>query len=120
MMLGLARLFVIVIGVMLVALGIWIAIEENEGELGLVLLGLVTAFMGLVMIGVLAFERMRYHSAAAEVPRSVGPPGGEAPGTSIDARFRPTSEVFVDPTSGKTTRVYADPATGERRYQVEG
>ena len=118
-MLGFARAFVVVIGVMLVALGLWIAVAENEGQLGLVLVGLVTAFFGVLMIVVLAFERMRYHSAAAEVPQAVGPPGGEAPGTSLDPRFQATDEVFVDPTSGKRTRVFLDPTTGERRYQVE-
>jgi cytochrome c biogenesis protein CcdA len=119
MMLGLARLFVVVAGVMLVALGLWIAIEENQDQLGLVLLGLLMAFMGLLMIGVLAFERMRYRSAAAEVPQTVGPPGGEAPGTALEPRFRPTPERFVDPTSGKTMRVFSDPDTGERRYQID-
>jgi hypothetical protein len=119
MMLGFARVFAVVIGVMLVALGLWIAVVENEGQLGLILLGLLTAFAGVLMIGVLAFERMRYHSAAAEAPRSVGPPGGEEPGAPLEPRFRSTSEVFVDPTSGKTIRVFSDPATGERRYQVE-
>jgi len=118
-MLRFARAFVVVIGIMLVALGLWIAFQENEGQLGLVLLGLVTAFFGVLMIVVLAFERMRYHSAAAEVPQTVGPPGGDAPGTKLEPRFHATGEVFVDPTSGRRTRVYADPATGERRYLVE-
>ena len=33
--------------------------------------------------------------------------------------FRPTSEVFKDPTSGKMTRVYEDPSTGKRQYRDE-
>lgn len=33
--------------------------------------------------------------------------------------FKPTAEVFKDPTSGKTTRVYEDPATGQRQYREE-
>ena len=33
--------------------------------------------------------------------------------------FKPTSEVFRDPTSGKMTRVYEDPATGKRQYREE-
>jgi len=118
-MLRFARVFAVVIGVMLIALGLWIAIEENQGQLGLVLVGLVTAFLGAVFIAVLALERMRYRSAAAEVPLTVGEPGGEPPGTSLEPRFRSTPERFVDPTSGKTMRVFADPDTGERRYQVE-
>ena len=118
-MLRFARVFAIVIGVTLIALGLWIALGENEGQLGLVLVGLVTAFLGVVFIVVLALERVRYRSAAAEVPQTVGEPGGEAPGTTLEPRFRPTPERFVDPTSGRTMRVFADPDTGERRYQVE-
>jgi hypothetical protein len=34
--------------------------------------------------------------------------------------FKPTNEVFKDPTSGKLTRVYEDPATGKRQYREEG
>jgi hypothetical protein len=33
--------------------------------------------------------------------------------------FKPTSEVFKDPTTGKTTRVYEDPETGRRQYREE-
>jgi hypothetical protein len=33
--------------------------------------------------------------------------------------FKPTAEVFRDPTSGKMTRVYEDPATGQRQYREE-
>jgi hypothetical protein len=33
--------------------------------------------------------------------------------------FRPTGEVFKDPTSGKMTRVYEDPSTGRRQYREE-
>ena len=33
--------------------------------------------------------------------------------------FRPTGEVFRDPTSGKMTRVYEDPSTGRRQYREE-
>ena len=36
-----------------------------------------------------------------------------------DPRFRPTDELFHDPVSGDPTRVYVDPATGERRYWPE-
>jgi hypothetical protein len=33
--------------------------------------------------------------------------------------FKPTAEVFRDPTSGKMTRVYEDPTTGHRQYREE-
>ena len=34
--------------------------------------------------------------------------------------FKPTNEVFKDPTSGKMTRVYEDPTTGKRQYREKG
>ena len=36
-----------------------------------------------------------------------------------EGSFKPTTEVFKDPTSGKMTRVYEDPATGKRQYREE-
>jgi hypothetical protein len=33
--------------------------------------------------------------------------------------FKPTNEVFRDPTTGKMTRVYEDPTTGKRQYREE-
>ena len=118
-MLALARLFVVVFGALMIIFGLWLATYGNEGEVGLVIVGLLTAFFGAVGIGVLAFERMRYRSAAAETAESTGSPGGETPGAPLDARFVSTPEVFVDPSSGRTMRVFADPSTGERRYQVD-
>ena len=32
---------------------------------------------------------------------------------------QPTSEVFTDPATGKSMRVWYDPATGEREYRPE-
>ena len=117
-MLGFARLFAIACGMLLIGFGVWIATYGNEGDAGLVVIGLLTALIGVVMIGVLAFERMRYHSSAAEPPAPAASPGGDTAG-DLEPRFRPTPEVFVDPQSGRTMRVYIDEATGERRYLVE-
>ena len=33
--------------------------------------------------------------------------------------FRPTEEVFRDPSSGRLTRVWEDPKTGLRQYREE-
>jgi hypothetical protein len=41
-------------------------------------------------------------------------------GLAPAARFRPSGERFVDPETGRVTAVWADPATGERRYLDEG
>jgi hypothetical protein len=51
------------------------------------------------------YER-RYHAGRA--------------GLSPDARFRPTGERFADPETGRAMTVWADPATGERRYVADG
>lgn len=36
-----------------------------------------------------------------------------------EGAFKPTDEVFKDPTTGKLTRVYEDPKTGARQYREE-
>ena len=118
-MLGLARLVAVALGALLVGFGLWLATYGNEGEAGLVAVGLLTALSGIGLIVVLAFERMRYHSAADEPSLPAASPGGDTSGEVLGSRFRPTPEVFVDPTSGQTMRVFIDPDTGERRYRLE-
>lgn len=74
---------------------------------------------GAVVVLAVVLERSRYRSEATErEPGSIGPGGGEP--TMPVAPFRPTGEVFLDPTSGHQLRVYINPATGERRYFAEG
>ncbi|HKV87841.1 MAG TPA: hypothetical protein VJT78_07580 [Candidatus Dormibacteraeota bacterium] len=70
-------------------------------HLGVVLLDLVFLAVVIVfaIVGYHIWDR-RYH--------------GETRGN-----FKATSEVFKDPTSGKLTRVYEDPATGKRQYRDE-
>ena len=120
-MIGFAQIVVGVFAALMLVGGLWLATFGNEGEIGLVVVGLVTALAGLAGMGVLLIERMRYHSEAAEgAPRTPDAPGGEALDAPLEPRFRPTAEIFVDPTSGRTMRVHVDPATGERRYRVEG
>jgi hypothetical protein len=82
--------------------------------------GLWTVFIGGVLVVAIALERQRYRSEAAERTNAQpGPGGGELPDGRLEPRFRPTEEVFVDPTSGHRMRVLVDPATGERRYVAE-
>jgi len=40
-------------------------------------------------------------------------------GAKATGELKRTYEVFKDPTSGKLTRVYENPATGEREYREE-
>jgi hypothetical protein len=82
--------------------------------------GLQLVAMGAFLVIVVAVERHRYRSDSAEQGNAQpGPGGGEPPG-ALDPRFKPTNEVFIDPTSGHRMRVVVDPSTGERRYVAEG
>jgi hypothetical protein len=83
--------------------------------------GLWTVAMGAFLVIVPLIERQRYRSEAAEKANETpGPGGGEGRDGPIEPRFRPTAEVFVDPTTGHRMRVLVDPSTGERRYVAEG
>ena len=83
--------------------------------------GLWTVAVGAFLVVVPLLERQRYRSEAAEKDRGTpGPGGGETTGDSLEPRFRPTAEVFIDPTTGHRMRVLVDPRTGERRYVAEG
>ena len=80
--------------------------------------GLWAAVTGAVILVAVVLERARYRSEAGE--RSAGPAGpGGGEAARPDAPFRPTDELFIDPTSGQRLRVYLNPATGERRYFAE-
>ncbi|HET9519524.1 MAG TPA: hypothetical protein VFO73_00595 [Candidatus Limnocylindrales bacterium] len=81
--------------------------------------GLWVTAIGAGLIIAVAIERQRYRSEAADRTfEPHGPGGGEPPGT-LEPRFRPTDELFVDPTTSHLMRVHIDPRTGERRYVAE-
>ena len=85
------------------------------------LMGLWSVVGGLVIVAAVLLERRRYRSVAAEVgPEPPGPGGGEPLDQPLEPRFSPTTERFVDPTTGLAMRVYVDAASGERRYRAEG
>ena len=107
----------VVIGILLMlgGLGVIVALPQ-VGVVG----GLQLVAMGAFLVVVVALERQRYRSAAAERTNEAPGPGGGEPAGALDPRFRPTAEVFIDPTSGHRMRVVVDPATGERRYVAEG
>jgi hypothetical protein len=104
-----------VIGVllMLAGLGLITAVQ-------LTLPGLQLVAFGAFLVVVVALERSRYRSETAERSNATPGPGGGEPAGTLEPRFRATSEVFIDPTSGHRMRVVVDPATGERRYVAEG
>jgi hypothetical protein len=111
----LTRLVVLGGGVLLTILGLSMLGSTVTGAAGLYPL-----FFGLALIVAAAIERVRYRGEHAEGSAATpGPGGGEPAGTALDARFRPTDERFVDPTTGVRMRVWLDPAAGERRYLAE-
>lgn len=44
---------------------------------------------------------------------------GNRKGARASSGSEPTSEVFIDPATGKRTRVWYDPASGDREYRAE-
>ena len=114
---GAARLLVLALGLAMVVGGL--AILAYAGPVGsitaLCLIGIGIAFM----IGTL-IERVRYRSEATDRSGEPhGPGGGEPLGAPIEPRFRRSDEVFIDPTSSQTMRVWIDPGSGDRRYVAE-
>ena len=73
---------------------------------------------GAILLIAVVIEVSRYRSASAELGGGAPGPGGGEP-APLDGRFRRTDEVFVDPTSKRTMRVFVDANTGERRYVAE-
>ncbi|HET7182537.1 MAG TPA: hypothetical protein VFI15_09930 [Candidatus Limnocylindrales bacterium] len=112
------RGLIVLVGILLMVagLGVITGLPALGGFVGLELVA-----MGAFLVVVVAIERQRYRSAAAEVSNAPsGPGGGEPSGAPVEPRFRPTSEQFIDPTTNVPMRVLVDPMTGERRYVAEG
>jgi hypothetical protein len=111
----LTRLLVLGAGLILTIIGLSLLGSSDDAAVGLYPL-----LLGLGLIVAAAIERARYRSSATEgTAAEPGPGGGEPAGTTLDPRFRPTEERFVDPTTGVRMRVWLDPVAGERRYLAE-
>lgn len=82
------------------------------------LIGIWLIVSGGVLLVAAIIETTRYRSQDAERSKATPGPGGGETGP-LERRFRPTDEVFVDPTSNHRMRVYVDSRTGERRYVAE-
>lgn len=105
------------VGVLLMLGGI--GVGAAVGPAGFVGGGTMFVAGAVLLVGVV-IERTRYRSEAAERRGDPpGPGGGEPTDPYVEPRFRPTGEIFVDPTTDRRMRVLADPSTGERRYMAE-
>jgi hypothetical protein len=103
-------------GILAMLLGLAIIVGlPNVGVAGLQLVA-----FGAFLVVIVAIERHRYRSDHAERTNAPAGPGGGEPSGAIESRFKPTSELFIDPTTGQRMRVVIDPANGERRYVAEG
>jgi hypothetical protein len=110
------RALLVVVGVAAMFGGLLLIASGSE----LAIPGLEAVAVGAFLVVVVAIERSRYRSESAERSNATpGPGGGEPAGGALEPRFRPTAEVFVDPTTGHRMRVVVDPASGERRYVAE-
>jgi hypothetical protein len=110
------RGFVFAIGALMVLAGFAVMAAIPVDAVG----GLWLVVSGGVLMVVAVLERRRYRSQAADrTNEPIGPGGGETPGT-LEPRFQPTDEVFVDPSTGVRMRVLLDARSGERRYVAEG
>jgi hypothetical protein len=111
------RVVIGIVGALLLLGGLALAVSGVEG-------GILGAFWmilsGAVLVIAALIEVSRYRSEHAERARMDPGPGGGESQVPLEPRFRPTEEVFVDPTSQRRMRVYADARTGERRYVAEG
>ena len=108
------RAILAVIGVLLTLAGL------AGTAVGAGISGLWATILGAGLVVAVVIERQRYRSEEGDRAfEPSGPGGGEPPG-SIEPRFRPTDELFVDPTTGIRMRVHLDQRTGERRYVADG
>lgn len=113
-MFGTIRIVVGVVSALFLLIGLFMVVGGGPP----VVTGLWLLAMGGAGLVVVAFERVRYRSEAAEIS---GEPAGVAgvDDGPADARFTPTEERFIDPTTRRRLRVWVDEATGERRYRPD-
>lgn len=114
MLITCSRAVILVGSAALIALGLFLITSADVP-----LTGLFTVGLGALGILAVFIERMRYRSDVEERVPTSGSPGGIPADEPLEPRFRPTTEVFIDPSTARRMRVYADPATGERRYRAE-
>ncbi len=106
------RILLVIVGALIAFAGL--AVAAVGGVVGLWMAG-----VGAAIVIAVTIERNRYRSEAADATLEPTGPGGGEPSGPLEPRFRPTDELFVDPTTQHKMRVHVDPRTGERRYVAE-
>ena len=113
-MIAASRVILAFIGGVTILLGLGLIVTDGDRSSGL-----VTILIGAAILIAVVYERSRYRSAEADARNDSPGPGGGEPTGALPPGFRATTEVFVDPASGRRMRVYLQPATGDRRYMAE-
>ena len=99
-----ARLLAVVIGAVLIAIGLMVAIASGAAAAGVPAIPILL-FGSLIVIT--ALSEPVYGALINRPP--------------LSGNWRPTGEKFVDPTSGRPVEVWFDPQSGNRCYvDVEG
>jgi hypothetical protein len=114
MMLAAARVILAFVGAITILLGLGLILTN-----GARFSGFVTILVGGTILIVLLYERSRYRSVEADRRNESTGPGGGEPVGALPVGYRATTEVFVDPSSGRRMRVYLQATTGDRRYVAE-
>jgi len=113
-MIAAARVILGFVGGITILLGLGLIVSDGDRSMGL-----ITILIGAAVLIAVVYERSRYRSAEADLRNESPGPGGGEPVGALPPGFRATTEVFVDPASGRRMRVYLQPATGDRRYMAE-
>ncbi len=114
MMMAAARVILAFVGGATILLGLGLIVTDGDRSTGL-----VTILIGSAILIAVVYERSRYRSVEADLRNDAPGPGGGEPVGALPPGFHATTEVFVDPSSGRRMRVYLQPATGDRRYMAE-
>ncbi|MGH2464588.1 MAG: hypothetical protein ACRDGI_03940 [Candidatus Limnocylindrales bacterium] len=113
-MIAAARVILAFVGGVTILVGLGLIVTDGDRSTGL-----FTILIGAAVLIAVVYERSRYRSVEADLRNDAPGPGGGEPVGALPPGFRATTEVFVDPSSGRRMRVYLQPATGDRRYMAE-
>ena len=114
MMIAAARLILAFAGGITILVGLGLIVTDGERSAGL-----ITILIGGAILLAVLYERSRYRSVEADARNDSPGPGGGEPVGALPPGFRATTEVFLDPGTGRRMRVYLQPTTGDRRYMAE-
>src|ERR1700690_2650134 len=99
-MMAAARVILAFVGAITILVGLALITVDGDRSTGL-----ITILIGAAVLIAVVYERSRYRSAEADVRNARPGPGGGEPLGALPPGFRATTEVFLDPASGRRMRV---------------